>query len=188
MWKKDGEKLEKKILDIVWHWIKLIVVCSIFAVILQAFILIPVEVTGKSMSPTLKENDFIVMENFSQINRFDIIVFTSPDGNTYIKRVIGLPGDHVKYTKDQLYINNEKIDEPFLKDIKKHKNEYVFTTDLDSTEILGTKKIPKNQYFVLGDNRRLSKDSRSFGTISQTSILGKARIVYYPIFHSKIVQ
>jgi signal peptidase I len=102
--------------------------------------------------------------------------------------VIGLPGDRVTYEKDQLFINGKKVDEPFLKDVKKKKNEYVFTTDLDTTELIGTDKIPKNQYFVLGDNRRLSKDSRSFGTISSTSIVGKARIVYYPIFHSKIVK
>lgn len=166
----------------------MLVICVPFVIVLRAFIFIPVEVTGKSMSPTLKENDFVIMENFSQIKRFDIIVFTSPDGETYIKRVIGLPGDRVVYEHDQLYINGEKIDEPFLKDVTKKENEYVFTTDLDTKELIGTDKIPKNNYFVLGDNRRLSKDSRSFGTISQTSVLGKSRIVYYPIFHSKIVK
>ncbi|MFW7403581.1 signal peptidase I [Vagococcus fluvialis] len=180
--------MEKKIVDVIWHWIKMLVICIPFVIIMKAFIFIPLEVTGKSMSPTLKENDFIVMENFSEIDRFDIIVFTAPDGDTYIKRVIGLPGDRVTYEKDQLFINGKKVDEPFLKDVKKKKNEYVFTTDLDTTELIGTDKIPKNQYFVLGDNRRLSKDSRSFGTISNTSIVGKARIVYYPIFHSKIVK
>lgn len=180
--------MEKKIVDVLWHWIKMLVICVPFVIILKAFIFIPVEVTGKSMSPTLKENDFIVMENFSDIHRFDIIVFTAPDGNTYIKRVIGLPGDRVVYSKDQLYINGKKVSEPFLKDVKKKKNEYVFTTDLDTKDLIAAEKIPKNQYFVLGDNRRLSKDSRSFGTISTTSILGKARVVYYPVFHSKIVK
>lgn len=166
----------------------MLVICIPFVIILKAFIFIPLEVTGKSMSPTLKENDFIIMENFSQINRFDIIVFTAPDGNTYIKRVIGLPGDRVEYQKDQLFINGKEMKEPFLKDVKKKKNEYVFTTDLDTKDLIGTDKIPKNQYFVLGDNRRLSKDSRSFGTISEISVLGKARVVYYPLFHSKIVK
>ncbi|MFW7431923.1 signal peptidase I [Vagococcus carniphilus] len=180
--------MEKKIMDIIWHWIKMIVVCALFAIVLRAFIFVPVEVTGKSMSPTIKENDFVVMENFSEIKRFDVIVFTSSDGNTYVKRVIGLPGDHVKYEKDQLYINGKKLEEPFLDGVKKHKNEYVFTTDLDSADLIGTKKIPKDQYFVLGDNRRLSKDSRSFGTINSSAILGQARIVYYPLFHSKIVK
>ena len=180
--------MEKKIVDILWHWIKMLVICVPFVIILKAFIFIPVEVTGKSMSPTLKENDFIIMENFSQIDRFDIIVFTAPDGNTYIKRVIGLPGDRVVYSKDQLYINGEKVSEPFLNDVKKKKNEYVFTTDLDTKDLIGSEKIPKNQYFVLGDNRRLSKDSRSFGTISDTSVLGTAKVVYYPIFHSKIIK
>ncbi len=180
--------MEKKVMEVIWHWIKMIVVCTLFTVILRAFIFIPVEVTGKSMSPTLKESDFVVMENFSSIKRFDVVVFTSNDGNTYIKRVIGLPGDHIKYEKDQLYINEKKVEEPFLDGVKKHKNEYVFTTDLDSEDLIGTKKIPKDQYFVLGDNRRLSKDSRSFGTVSSSAILGQAKIVYYPILHSKIVK
>ncbi|MEG2255072.1 MAG: signal peptidase I [Vagococcus sp.] len=180
--------MEKKIVDMIWHWVKMLVICIPFVVILKAFIFIPVEVTGKSMSPTLKENDFVIMENFSKIDRFDIIVFTAPDGNTYIKRVIGLPGDRIEYEKDQLYVNGKPVEEPFLKDVKKKKNEYVFTTDLDTKELIGQEKIPKDQYFVLGDNRRLSKDSRSFGTVKSTAIQGKAQIVYYPIFHSKIVK
>ncbi len=180
--------VEKKIVEIIWHWFKMLVICIPIVIILRAFILIPVEVTGTSMSPTLKGNDFMITENFTQINRFDIIVFSSPDGNTYVKRVIGLPGDHVEYKKDQLFINGKEVEEKFLKDVKKKKNEYVFTTDLDSKELLGKEEIPENQYFVLGDNRRLSKDSRSFGTVRDSQILGKARVVYYPLFHSKIVK
>lgn len=180
--------MEKKILDVIWHWIKMMILCAVVAIILRAFIFIPMEVSGNSMAPTINEKDFIVTEDFSKIKRFDVIVFTSPDGNTYVKRVIGLPGDRVEYKKDQLLINGVKKDEPFLKNIKKKENEYVFTTDLDSKELIGMTKIPKNQYFVLGDNRRLSKDSRSFGTISEQAILGKAKIVYYPLSNIKVVN
>ena len=109
------------------------------------------------MSPTLKEHDFVVVENFSTVNRFDIIVFHAPDGNTYVKRVIGLPGDHIVYKNDSLYINNKLVEETFLKDIKKKKNEYVLTSDFDSKDLIGTKTIPKDQYFVMGDNRRVSR-------------------------------
>lgn len=180
--------MEKRILDVLWHWAKMFVLCGIVVMILRAFILVPLGVSGSSMSPTLKEDDFIVMENMTNIKRFDVIVFHSPDGNTYIKRVIGLPGDHIVYESDQLYINGKEVDEPFLKGIKKKKNEFVFTTDLDSTELIGRTTIPSNEFFVLGDNRRLSKDSRSFGTISETSIIGKARMVYYPVRHIKIIK
>lgn len=180
--------MEKQIVEMVWHWVKIFVLCTIVVFILRAFIFVPIEVTGNSMSPTLKEHDFLVVENISEVKRFDIIVFHAPDGNTYVKRVIGLPGDHIEYKKDNLYINNKLVEETFLKDIKKKKNEYVFTTDFDSKDLLGTKKIPKDQYFVMGDNRRLSKDSRSFGTISSYSIIGKARMVYYPFSDMKIIK
>ena len=102
--------------------------------------------------------------------------------------MIGLPGDHITYHKDNLYINNKLVEEPFLKDVKKKKNEYVLTSDFDTKELLGVKTIPKDQYFVMGDNRRVSKDSRSFGTISSYSIIGKARLVYYPIQDMKIIK
>ncbi|WP_370659274.1 signal peptidase I [Vagococcus jeotgali] len=183
-----GDFLKRKWIDILWHWVKMFVLCTVVVFIIRAFIFVPLEVSGSSMSPTLKESDFVVMENFSEIKRFDIIVFYSPDGSTYVKRVIGLPGEQVTYKKDQLYINGEKIEEPFLKDIKKKKNEYVFTTDLESEEIIGSETIPENQYFVLGDNRRLSKDSRSFGTISEQSVIGKVKLVYYPVNHMKIIK
>ena len=180
--------MEKKIVEMLWHWIKMFVLCTVIIFIMRAFIFVPLEVTGNSMSPTLKEHDFVVVENFSTVNRFDIIVFHAPDGNTYVKRVIGLPGDHIVYKKDSLYINNKLVEETFLKDIKKKKNEYVLTSDFDSKDLIGTKTIPKDQYFVMGDNRRVSKDSRSFGTISSYSIIGKARLVYYPIQDIKIIK
>jgi len=180
--------MEKRIVEMIWHWLKIFVLCTVIVFILRAFIFVPIEVTGNSMSPTLKEHDFVVVENFSDIKRFDIIVFHAPDGNTYVKRVVGLPGDHIEYKKDNLYVNHKLVEETFLKDIKKKKNEYVFTTDFDSKDLTGTKTIPKDQYFVMGDNRRLSKDSRSFGTISSYSIIGKAILVYYPLSDMKIIK
>ncbi|MGX4685971.1 signal peptidase I [Vagococcus sp. JNUCC 83] len=180
--------VEKKIVETIWHWLKMFVLCTIIIFIVRAFIFVPLEVTGNSMSPTLKEHDFVVVENFSTVKRFDIIVFHAPDGNTYVKRVIGLPGDRIEYKNDTLYVNEKKVEETFLKDIKKKKNEYVLTSDFDTKELLGVKTIPKDQYFVMGDNRRVSKDSRSFGTISSYSIIGKARLVYYPIKDMKIIK
>ncbi|MGY3765216.1 signal peptidase I [Vagococcus vulneris] len=177
---------ENKIIDIFWHWVKMTILAFMIVMFIRGFILVPLEITGNSMEPTLQQNDFVVTEQFSKIKRFDIVVFDAPDGSTYVKRVIGLPGDHLVYDNDQLYVNGKKVPEKFLKNVKKRKNEMVYTTDLDTSELLGFKKIPKNRYFVLGDNRRLSKDSRSFGTISSEDIIGKVRFVYYPITHVKI--
>ncbi|MGX6993822.1 signal peptidase I [Vagococcus penaei] len=176
---------EKKLIDIFWHWVKMAFLSFLIAMFLRAFIFVPMGISGNSMAPTLKQNDFIVMERFTKIKRFDVIVFDSPDGSTYVKRVIGLPGDEIEYKNDQLYVNGKKVPEKFLTGIKKRKNELVYTTDLKSSELLGVDKIPDNQYFVLGDNRRLSKDSRSFGTISTNDIIGKVRMVYYPVWNMK---
>ncbi|MGX7014376.1 signal peptidase I [Vagococcus silagei] len=162
------------------------VVAYVIVIICRAFVFVPIEVTGNSMAPTLKQSDFVITEQFSEIKRFDMIVFHSLDGNTYVKRVIGLPGETIEYKNDVLYVNGKKIDEEYLEGIKKKKNGFLYTTDFNSKELLGVKKIPKNNYFVLGDNRRLSKDSRSFGTINSQDIIGKIRLIYYPLKDFKI--
>lgn len=157
--------------------------------ILRGFVLIPVQVEGNSMENTLKQGDSIVMEKFTTIKRFDVVVFQLSDGTVYIKRVIGLPGDTIEYKNDQLKINGEIIEEPFLeKNITADTASAPYTTDFTLEELTGEKVLPKDNYFVMGDNRRVSKDSRSFGTITRADILGKARFVYYPISDWKYIS
>lgn len=180
--------MEAKVIDTIWHWAKMFVLCTVIIIILRAFIFIPLEITGSSMAPTLDEGDYVITENITKIKRFDVVVFYAPDGNTYVKRVIGLPGEHVVYEKDKLFVDGVEIKEDFLDMSDKKKSDYSFTSDLDSKDLLGKEKIPKDQYFVMGDNRRLSKDSRTFGTISEYSITGKALVVYYPFPHMKVIK
>ena len=78
------------------------------------FLFIPVPVEGNSMENVLKQGDMVVMEKFSEIRRFDIVVFQLADGTIYIKRVIGLPGENVSYQNDQLKINGKVVKEPYL--------------------------------------------------------------------------
>ncbi|MBS5929987.1 MAG: signal peptidase I, partial [Enterococcus durans] len=154
--------------------------------IIRGFVLIPVPVEGNSMENILKQGDMVVMEKFSTIKRFDVVVFQLADGTIYIKRVIGLPGETISYENDQLRVNGKIVKEPFLtKNIKTDHESLPYTTDFTLEELINQKKLPENSYFVLGDNRRVSKDSRSFGTISQEDILGKARFVYYPLHEIK---
>lgn len=167
------------------YWLKLVVVALITVFIIRGFILIPMKVEGNSMEQTLHPNDFLVYEKISEIKRFDVIIFEAPDHNIYIKRVIGLPGEHIAYLDDQLYINDKKIDEPFLGQAKIKRNSNQYTTNFDSEELLEQKTLSEDAYFVLGDNRRLSKDSRSFGEVKESTIIGKARFVYYPFSHIK---
>lgn len=172
-----------------WLGVKYFIISLFVGVIVRGFLLIPVPVTGNSMDQTLTQGDMILMEKFSKVKRFDVIVFQQPDGTIYIKRVIGLPGDEVRYDKDQLYINGEKVSESFLTNNRNHDHQVSpYTTDFQLEELLGERQLPKNEYFVLGDNRRISKDSRSFGTVQSKDILGKAQAVYYPLTHIKIIS
>jgi len=169
-------------------FMKLLVPSLVFLFILRGFILIPVQVDGNSMEKTLSQGDMIVMEKFSAIKRFDVVVFKLPTGAIYIKRVIGMPGEAVRYEDDQLYINEKPIEEAFLeKNIKKDHELAPYTTNFDLSNLITEDVLPQDSYFVLGDNRRMSKDSRSFGAVESKYILGKAQFVYYPIPHMKFI-
>ncbi|OEH81961.1 signal peptidase I [Enterococcus rivorum] len=169
-------------------FIKVLFPSLIFLFILRGFILIPVPVDGNSMKKTLSQGDMVLMEKFTSIKRFDVVVFKLPDNSIYIKRVIGLPGDDIRYEDDQLFINNQPVEEHFLEKNKRKDHETApYTTNFNLIDLTNRDRLPEDSYFVLGDNRRMSKDSRSFGAIKKQYILGKAQFVYYPIQHMKII-
>ncbi|MGX7131724.1 MULTISPECIES: signal peptidase I [Enterococcus] len=183
-----GESVKKKYLDVFWVICKYAILAFMIAIVIRGFLLIPVPVEGNSMEKTLDQGDMVLVEKISPIRRFDVVVFQLPSGTTYIKRVIGLPGDVIAYKQDQLYINGKPVDEPFLtKNRRSDSGDSSYTNDFSLQELTGEVALGENSYFVLGDNRRVSKDSRSFGSIQNTDILGKARIVYYPLPHWKFI-
>lgn len=114
--KKGGTKLKKKrdYVGYLMYFLKILVPAIVAVFILRGFFLIPVRVDGHSMQKTLNQGDMIVMEKFSAIKRFDVVVFKTDTGSILIKRVIGLPGEAVRYENDQLYVNNQPIAEPYL--------------------------------------------------------------------------
>lgn len=170
--------MRKSITESLWNWIKAIVVAFGMALIVRYFLLIPVQVEGDSMAPALQPGDYILYHPISSIDRFDIILFHDENGVAYIKRVVGMPGETVVYLNDQLFIDGQQISEPFLS--KKSESNQVFTADYSIIEATDVQEVPEHHYFVLGDNRPRSKDSRMFGFVPQEAIEGKARLIIYP--------
>lgn len=125
------------------------------------------------MVPNFADGELLLTEKVTyriyKPKRGDVIVFKAPGPNNvdFIKRIIGLPGETVKIQDENIFINGDKLTEPYE---KQHTDGNIELT------------LPPNKYFVLGDNRGASSDSRSFGAIDKSALKGKAWLVYWPIF------
>lgn len=148
----------------------------LLVVLLRTFIITPVRVDGKSMNPTLENGQILLLEKInSNYKRFDIVVINyEENGQTekLIKRIIGLPGEHISYRNNTLYVNNKKVEEPFS---------HFETPDFDIAT-LGSYNIPEDSYFVVGDNRINSNDSRYLGFMKKDQIIGKIVFSVFPHF------
>jgi signal peptidase I len=148
----------------------------------QMFVAQPYQVQQESMENTLMPDQYVLVDKLSPVfddyNRGDIVVFTPPEGwshddaNTpFIKRVVGLPGDQIDIRGGKVYVNDVDLDEP-----------YVFNHEPtgvpDSTHIW---TVGENQLFVLGDHRSASQDSRHFGPIDSSTVIGRAWMRYWPL-------
>ncbi|MGJ7922410.1 signal peptidase I [Neobacillus sp. LXY-4] len=175
-----------------WEWTKALVIAVVLAAIIRTFLFAPIVVDGLSMMPTLHNQDRMIVNKFSykigEPERFDIIVFHAPEGKDYIKRVIGLPGDEIEYKDDILYVNGKAYEEPYLEEYKKAVIDGPLTEPFTLEEKIGKKKVPEGQLFVMGDNRRYSKDSRHIGTIPMEKVLGNTKILYWPVKDIQIVK
>ena len=154
------ERLNKFFKEI-WPYIVIIIV----AVIIRSFIITPVTVEGPSMNQTLYQGDIMLLKKFDKsIERFDIIVFKRKN-DKLIKRVLALPGEKIKCVSGIIYVNNEEIDDSFAYGKTEDFKEYILGDD---------------EYFVVGDNRENSFDSRSFGPIKKDSIEGSIDLRIFP--------
>lgn len=152
--------------------------------LLRQFVFTPVIVKGHSMDPTLVDGERVIALKNTAIKRFDIITFPAPDEpkKNYIKRVIGLPGDTINSKNDVLYINGKEVKEPYLDEFKEQVTDGLpMTIDFTLEEVTGEKIVPEGEYFVLGDNRRNSKDGRMIGFISKDKVLGDVKFVLWPL-------
>ena len=181
--RKEKENDKKKlhpILAEILSWIWSIAVASVIMAILYFFVGRPFSVSGQSMYPTLHNGDHMIMSKLGDINRFDVVVLQAPDEDKeYIKRIIGMPGDTVEVKNGLLYINGKVVDQPFINTNSDKKT--VFIDDFTLKELTGEDKVPEGKYFVMGDNRGVSKDSRMIGFIDKASIEGKAVVIVWPL-------
>lgn len=165
-------------------WIVPIVVAIVIAFVVRQYLIAPVTVKGESMEPTYHDNDRVMIFKPGSLDYDDVIVFQSPvEDDHYIKRVIGLPGDHVEVKDEQLYVNGKKVAEPYIADTAKQYEKDTgvqYTEDFTMDDVTGEMKVPKDSYFVLGDNRPNSSDSRMYGFINKDAVDGKVLFRYWP--------
>ena len=158
-------------------WLRDVTVSVLIAVVVILFLYQPVRVEGTSMMPALVDQERIFINKFayrfglSDISRGDTVVFWFPGdpSKSFIKRVIGIPGDKVQVTDGQVSVNQTLLDEPYVPEAYR---------DHVSTPL---RVVPPGEYFVLGDHRSSSNDSRMWGTVPRHYIYGKAAFVYWPL-------
>ncbi len=180
---KKKEKPKKSMKQEIFEWIMVFVVAAAMAFVVRTFIFEPVRVDGSSMLNTLHDGDFMIATKFDYLlgdpERFDIVICDYPnteDGKYRVKRVIGLPGETIELVAGELYIDGEHVEQDF---------------DMTENEAyFGPYVVPEDHYFVMGDNRNNSKDSRStlVGALPREMIRGHVRAVVFPFSDAKLVN
>jgi signal peptidase I len=156
-------------------WIRDLVISLAISAFIIVFLYQPVKVEGTSMMPSLEDQERIFVNKFvyrlEPIERGDIVVFRYPrdPSKSYIKRVIGVAGDHIRIDSGQVYVNGQPLDEDYVPPAYADTRSYPDTV------------VPPDSYFVLGDHRSMSNDSRDFGPVNQSYIYGKAVFGYWPM-------
>lgn len=169
----------KSVLLVIWETIEVAAISLAIVLVVRNFLVQPFFVEGLSMAPTFNDGDYLIIDElsyrFRQPERGEVIVFRFPKNETnyFIKRIVGLPGETIKIKNGQVSIidgqnpNGLILNEAYLHDVKT-------SGDLDI-------KLESGQYFVLGDNRYVSYDSRSWGIVPQKDIVGLVRLRVWPI-------
>jgi signal peptidase I len=163
-------------------WVRDFIISVMASFFIITFLYQPVKVEGTSMQPELRDQDRLFVNkfayNFEKISRGDVVVFYYPRDTqkSYIKRVIALPGDDIRIDSGRVYVNGQRVDEP-----------YVPKRFYDARSMSET-VVPQNEYFVMGDHRSISSDSRDFGSVTRKLIYGKAAFVYWPADKMGVVR
>jgi signal peptidase I len=163
-------------------WLRDMAVSVVASAFIIMFLYQPVRVEGTSMLPMLQDQDRLFVNKMAyrvgDIHRGDVVVFLYPHDHTksYIKRVIGLPGDDLRIVQGRVFVNGKQIEE-----------EYVPARFEDTRSQPDTVLLP-HEYWVMGDHRSISSDSRDFGPVERNLIYGKAAFVYWPMDQAGVVR
>jgi len=168
---------KRPVVSVILYWARDLLLSVVIAIIVILFLYQPVKVEGTSMMPALTDqerifiNKFVYRFHFGSINRGDMVVFWYPydPSKSYIKRVIGIPGDQVEIDRGTLILNGKPMVENYVPPEYRDHVSYPATV------------VPPDEYFVMGDHRSSSNDSRSWGTVPRRDIYGKAVFVYWPL-------
>lgn len=142
------------------------IIIIVVVVFVRTFIITPVKVNGNSMYPTLSGNEIMLLNKLGDIDRFDIVVVQlEGEDSNLIKRIIGLPGETVEIRENHIYIDGQMLEDEYG---------YGATYNIDPVD------LEEDEYFILGDNRIVSLDSRAFGKITRSEIKGTTNFIMYP--------
>lgn len=166
----------KKFIKELYPYVVIVVVVVLF----RTFIATPVRVDGDSMIDTLHNNDILILNKMDKTyERFNIVV-VDINGTKLVKRIIGLPGENIEYKNNELYINNKKMEDKAT----------IRTNDFSLKELYELEEIPQDSYFVMGDNRGNSLDSRDYrvGLIKKDDIVGITIFRLFPFNKIGVVK
>jgi signal peptidase I len=177
-----------RVVDIFFDFLQSIALGGAFFVVFYLFIIQPHQVKGSSMFPTFKDKEYILTDKisykFRNPQRGEVIILQSPANADidYIKRVIGLPGEHVRVADGKVYINSRTITEVYLHGVETRTFPGGFLQENEEVT------VPDDNYFVMGDNRPGSSDSREFGFVPSSHIIGHVIFRYFPLDRVGIIQ
>jgi signal peptidase I len=163
-------------------WVRDFIISVLASFFIITFLYQPVKVEGTSMQPELRDQDRLFVNKFAydfeKISRGDVVVFYYPRDpqKSYIKRVIALPGDNIRIDDGRVYVNGKSIDESY---VPKRFRDVRSMADM---------VVSPNEYFVMGDHRSISSDSRDFGPVNRKLIYGKAAFIYWPADNMGVIH
>ena len=163
-------------------WVRELIIAGMVCLLVVTFIAQPFKVDGSSMLPNLKSNERIMankfVARFGELKRGDVVVFWYPfdPSRTYVKRVIGLPGEMIEIRDGYVYIDGRRLSEPYLQPSYRDNRDFKPVN------------VKPAHYYLMGDNREISNDSRYFGQVPQRYILGKVMFIYWPISEMGIIR